>query len=487
MAGPRLVVVAPLAGAVCLAAGHGQLTTVPQRDDRRCTIDAPTVAVSGSGSHVAFVSYAQLVPADTSAAPDVYVFDRASGRVTLESGGAAGVDAFGSLHPGISDDGRFVVYQTAMTTRASPGSAVVLRDREKDVTTVLATGPPSGWDGAPVISADGRIVAFVSAATNLVPGTDANGSAVDVYIVDVATRELERVSVDANGRQPAVGASFAPAISADGRRVAFASSAVLDRQQTTGLPFLERPRLPQVYLRDRVDRTTRLVSAAPDGRAADGQAWKPSIDAAGRHVAFVSTSITLTADDRARGADVFVADLATGAVAVVSRSARGGPGNAPSASPALSADGRFVAFQSEASDLLCAATCPAAQEDINLLPDVFLFDRQARTMTRASGTASAGWLEASVGPALDRSGAIVAFSSRHPIGAADTKNDFDLFILSRNAQGAVEQLGAPLRRRDGSNGRPRARALALADAVRAWGPGGHERAALSRCRSANCR
>jgi len=252
-------------------------------------------------------------------------------------------------------------------------------------------------------------------------------------VLNVATRAVERASVDRAGVQSAAGASFAPAISGDGRYIAFTSTAPLAGSiSTVREPILAPPRFSQIYVCDRAQMTTRLVSGTPAGMPADGPAWRGAIDAAGRYVAFVSTAANLTRDDRGRGADVFVADLATGTITLISRSARGGAGNGPSASPVLSADGRLVAFQSEASDLLCARGCTASAEDINLLWDVFLFDRRVGAMTRVSGGEAGGWLEATVGPAINATGEVIAFSSRHPIDAADTKNDFDLFIRAHS-------------------------------------------------------
>ena len=132
--------------------------------------------------------------------------------------------------------------------------------------------------------------------------------------------------------------------------------------------------------------------------------------------------------DRNRSSDVFIVDTRTGAIELVSRSAGGGSANGASVHPALSGDGRFVAFQSTASDLICKDRCGGADEDINLLWDVFLFDRNAAVMTRISADAAGSWMEASAGPALDAAATVIAFSSRHAIGPADTKNDFDLFI-----------------------------------------------------------
>jgi TolB protein len=133
---------------------------------------------------------------------------------------------------------------------------------------------------------------------------------------------------------------------------------------------------------------------------------------------------------------VFVTDWQLNSMELVSLSTRRRSGNDASSNPAISADGRFVAFQSEASNLPCTArgACARAMEDINLLPDVFLFDRQTRTLTRISGDQAGPWMEASVGPALDAAARVIAFSSRHPIDDADRHNDFDLFISQRRQE-----------------------------------------------------
>jgi Tol biopolymer transport system component len=145
-------------------------------------------------------------------------------------------------------------------------------------------------------------------------------------------------------------------------------------------------------------------------------------------VAFVSEDSTLVAGDRNRTADVLLYDTVEGTMILVSRSAAGGSANGASRSPAISADGRFVTFQSEASDLVCASRCASADEDINLLPDIFLFDRTTGVMKRISAGPAGGWMEDSVAPAISAAGDVIAFSSRRPIDRSDIDNDFDLFI-----------------------------------------------------------
>jgi len=412
------------------------LLTIPQGDTLRSWSDEPSAAVSADGQSVAFASYAMLTAGDLDNRGDIYVLDRASGRVTLESvtggGQRAGSDC---VRPSISGDGRFLVFDCAvMKDGMPPAIAIVLRDRRNDVNTVIAGGDPLGgadaWTADAAISENGRVVVFESMATNLVEGPDENDVARDIYSFDVATRVLRRVSVDSAGRQSASGSSFAPSVSADGRYVAFTSTANLDG--ATGSPAASLPgsrqRFSQVYVRDTHLNVTRRVSVCPGGAAPNGRSWHPVISADGRYVAFVSEAANLVQGDRNRSPDVFLYDTSSGSTVLVSRSVRGGSANGASALPAISADGSVVAFHSDASDFVCARQCPAAVEDINLLPDVFLFDRAAATVTRISADGTGGWMAPSVAPALDARGRVVTFTSRHPIDAGDDRNDFDLFV-----------------------------------------------------------
>jgi Tol biopolymer transport system component len=395
-----------IAGALALL-----FVAIAQRDPQRNFLDPPSVAISADARYVAFTSYERLAPADTNDCRDVYVLDRTNGQVTLESltpdGRATAAD---SEHPSISGNGRFLVYQT--------GGDVVLRDRQEGLTTILAAG------FEPSISADGRSVVF-----------SAHG---EIDRIELPALGVRRIGIDAGGPQASSGASVSPSVSADGRYVAFASTANLDSAAVGKRPDVSiggRHRgFSQIYVTDTVRGVTTRLGKAAGGRPADGDNWSPVISANGEVVAFVSSATNLVGDDRNRSSDVFLADLHSGSIELVSRSSKHGSGNGASRSPALSWDGRFVVFQSEASDLVCSARCGAADEDINLLWDVFLLDRQTGKMTRVSEDKTGGWMEGSGGPAIDAAGEVVAFSSRHPIDAADTKNDFDLFIaLARPA------------------------------------------------------
>jgi Tol biopolymer transport system component len=409
---------------IWLAADRNAVVTVPQADALRSARAARTADVSADGRFVAFESWAALVPADTDRQPDVYVLDRASGRITLESVDPGDGQA---AYPRLSGDGRLLVFE-ARSGAALPRVDIIVRDRltllSRSLTETVASEGMLAWSRHPAISGRGQVAAFSSAATTLVPGTDANGRREDIYLVDLASGGIRRVSVTSANEQPSTGDSISPSLSPDGRWLAFASTAPLDPAADAGAA-----RVRNIFLRDLVGGTTRLVSRPRRDARANGDSSHPSVSDDARFVTFASDASNLVAEaDRNRGTDVFVFDREKEEVTRVSRGVAGVSPNGASTHPVISADGRFVVFQSEASNLVCGDACPARDQDINLLWDVFLFDRAAGTTRRLSEDELGGWMEWSGGPALDASGQVVAFSSRHATGADDGRSDLDLFI-----------------------------------------------------------
>ncbi|MEO8327465.1 MAG: FG-GAP-like repeat-containing protein, partial [Nitrospirota bacterium] len=189
----------------------------------------------------------------------------------------------------------------------------------------------------PVLSADGRYVAFESLAGNLVAG-DANGT-LDIFVYDRQTGNTSRVSVALQGGDPD-GASYQSSLSADGRYVAFnswASNLVAGDGNETG----------DIFVYDRQTGTTTRVSVGLEGGDPDSYSFKPALNADGRFVAFVSAATNLVAGDRMHYfSDVFVYDQKTQVTSLVSVDLPGRNPNDPSLDPTLSADGRFVAFSS---------------------------------------------------------------------------------------------------------------------------------------------
>ena len=421
--------------AICLAAIAGPpsdddstvFLTAAQANVRALPVDAPAVAVNANdGRYIAFTSYARLASADTNVYSDIYVLDRTTRAVTLETSQPAGLSDLDYAFPHLSGDGRLLVYE-ASANSGSAGRIIVLRDRWTGVARTIE--PPS----EPInnscrhgtISADGRTVVFTSAATNAANGPDANGTAEDVYRFDVPSAAVSRVSVATDGRQPPDGSSFAPTVSADGRYIAFSSTAPLDGVVATTPPG-SRP-MVNVYMRDLTLSVTTRVSMRPDGALPNGSSYDAAISGDGRWVAFVSDASDLVRDDRNRAPDVFLFDAKSRTTELVSRSEAGGSANGASTHPAMSTAGTVMAFQSDASDLTCTRRCAPAARDINLVADVYTFDRRTRLVRRIS-TGRASWAEPSIGPALDGIGAVVAFSSRHPRDSSDEEDDFDLFV-----------------------------------------------------------
>ena len=273
------------------------------------------------------------------------------------------------------------------------------------------------------------MIAFSSAATTLGQGPDVNGAAEDIYQVHLPALTITRVSVLASGAQLPRGDSILPSLSADGRWLAFASTAALGHDAEADGPGNEKRTRPlrQVFLRDAVGGKLTRVSRAGASQP-NGDSSLPAISADGRFVAFVSEASNLSPDDGNRTADIFLFDRELETIRLVSRSADGSSANGESTGPAITGNGRFVAFQSNASNLVCARNCSEHGEDINLLWDAFVADMTTGSIIRVSEDELGGWMEPSAGPALDGAGLVVAFSSRHAVDANDRADDFDLFV-----------------------------------------------------------
>jgi Tol biopolymer transport system component len=281
--------------------------------------------ISREGRYVAYTSKAALTAGDTNNASDVYVFDRMTNtreRISVPTGG----------------------------------------------------GLANGASERPSISADGRYVAFASAATNLV-ANDTNGT-VDVFVRDRVAGTTKRVSVSSTGAQVS-GTSRDPDISADGSVIAFASNAFeLVPNDANGYS--------DIFIRDMAAETTTRVSVRVDGGEADQASVLPALSDDGNVVAFVSLATNLVPNDTNAKSDVFVHVRSTNTTERVNVSSTGVEATAPTTTrPAISADGRFVAFPSGSPNLAPGTTSSGA---------VFVRDRQALTTVVGSSYASGVWL-----------------------------------------------------------------------------------------------
>ncbi|WP_405730875.1 hypothetical protein OG885_14125 [Streptomyces sp. NBC_00028] len=269
-----------------------------------------------------------------------------------------------------------------------------------------------GPSGRPVLSADGRYVAFVSTATDLVPG-DTNGVA-DAFVHDLRTGRTQRV---------AEGPATDVALSGDGRRVVVATAAALTRDDDNGLD--------DIYLVDRrTHRTERVSHGYPDVPPRYLLNYSPAISANGRVVAYTTSAPDAAPADTNGRDDVIVHDLRTGEDELVQYRTDGTLGEADSLGAALSADGRYVAFES--ADQLDPA------HDYTHARNVYVRDRVERTTEQISRPTKYVYKESSFDSSLSADARVFAFASNvRSLVPDDTNKVSDVFAFDRASQTTV--------------------------------------------------
>ena len=355
--------------------------------------------------------------------------DGVTQRVSVSSTGKQGnLASFGGVTgQSMTPDGRYVVFTSDASNLVpkdlNAATDVFLHDRKSGSTRRVSLGANATeanlGSGGGALTADGRLIAFSSDASNLVGG-DTNGTT-DIFVRNRISGTTRRVNLTSAGRQ-ANGRSFGSAISANGRYVAFASVA-------TNLVPGDTNGSQDIFVRDLEALTTRRVSIRTGGGQANTDSFGPAISANGRFVTFSSEATNLVPGDGNATSDVFVHDLVTSVTERVSVGAGGieaEPGSFSFGSE-LSADGRYVSFQSGARNLVAG--------DTNGATDVFVRDRQRDVTTRVVLAPSGGPTDpGSVGATLSPTGRFVAVSS---LGS------FEAFIVDRRS-GRARLLSVPL-------------------------------------------
>jgi len=426
--------------------------------------DCSEFDLSADGRWVVFTTFADNLVAggaDANHAVDVFLFDRLAGTVSRLTPGDAP-----SGSPAFSADGNWITFASqasnlARGARDLNGSQdVFLYGRPTGRTRLVSrqgipSVTPSGASVAAGVSADGRFSVFLSSAPNLAPGQLDTNQKADVFLYDHVLRQITLVSRSAASPQvPGNGQAYAARISADGRYVAYTSSAT-DLVAGQADANAAQADSADLFLFDRVAGTTTLVSHAAGSAITTGDRPSrgvPFLSADGTWVGFTSaaTDLVLGQADGDSGDDAFLYNRVSGETALLSH-ADGSPvrtANRAATLAGLSADGQVALLVSEATDLI-ASSGPA---DTNFSPDVFVLDRGAGVTTlvsrRASVPATAAGGER---PQLSADGRFVAFFSTGgdlvPGQVNDPAGDPDLYLLDR-LSGAVTLVshaaGSPL-------------------------------------------
>ncbi|HEX2907068.1 MAG TPA: hypothetical protein VHO69_09430 [Phototrophicaceae bacterium] len=385
---------------------------------------------------MAFQSRASNLTADTTNTEDIFVYDRELGETTLISTTSEGIQAQGnSSYAAISADGRLVAFKSFASNLVpddtNDEADIFVHNRQTGRTlriSVASDGTQANnMSRDPAISADGQLIVFQSFASNLVP--DDTNDELDVFVYDLKTEVISRVSVASDGSQ-ANATSSHPKLSADGRFVVFDSYA-------SNLAAGDNDAHADIFVHNRITGETTRVSIASDGTEVYGYSANPGISADGRFVVFESSASGLVPDDNnvvcyyisTRPAppfncpDIFIHDRVTGETNRVSIASNGVEANGLSRNASISADGRLIAFESKASNLVSG--------DTNDRFDIFIHDRQTGRTVRVSLSSDGNQGNGdSFSPVLSADGQWIAFESHADnLVPHDTNEVSDIFIV----------------------------------------------------------
>ena len=373
-------------------------------------------SISVQGQWVVFDSAASNLPGPNNGVTEVYERNLLTRQTILVSENTAGAPANGNSFGGsVAANGRFIAFASLATNLGTHNQRenVFVRDMQTGETVLISRR--SGIFGAeanrnsfgPTMSTDGRFVSFSSDATNL----GATNHTTNVYVRGLRSGRTALVSRQSGiGGEQADGRSFEASISPHGRYVVFVSDA------DNLVPGAPSPGIDEIYVRDRVTHTTTLLSRAdgPSGAPANSPSGEPTVSLDGHRVVFSSTATNLVATPVAGSAvrEVYLRDLNSDETTLVSRgeAPNGAPANADSGEPVITADGRYVAFASEATNLQPMAV-PATAAPVREVYERNLMTGALALVSRANGPGGSPANADSAAPAISPAGHYVAFSS----------------------------------------------------------------------------
>ncbi|MEM8677474.1 MAG: hypothetical protein AAGF83_26985, partial [Cyanobacteria bacterium P01_G01_bin.67] len=334
-------------------------------------------------------------------------------RISVASDGTQANGQSGSS--AISDDGKFILLEsnaTNLVPKDTNGQTdIFIYDRDSKaielISVALDDSPANGSSSVGSISGNQRYVTFSSAASNLV-ANDKNNQR-DIFIHDRLNQTTNLVSVASDGTQ-ANDLSFSSMVSDSGRYVVFESAA-------NNLVPGDTNNINDIFVRDRINKTTTRINLAPNGTQADGSVHLNDISDDAQYIVFSSTASNLggnsTIDDHN---DIFVYDLTANSIQQISTASNGGSANSDSFFGSISGNGRYIAYQSSASNIV--------SNDTNNASDIFVYDLIESTTERVSLTDSDAQANgASRNASISDDGNIVAFlSDADNLVSDDTNN-----------------------------------------------------------------
>ncbi len=427
----RPLTLAPLSFLLALTSGSVLVGTSRAQSTERVSLANPAEELNGNSSYASVSENGRWIAFDTRATNlvpgadssyDVYLRDRESGTTTLVSAaaGTTDVEANGtSQFPRISRNGRYVTFfsgSTNLTALTSNVSRIVRKDlvtgEVADVS--LRQNGTVAWTNADFgVSSSGRFVAYSSFVADILPG-DTNGKA-DVFVHDIQTGSIERASLGPDGTQPNADCTH-PSITRDGRWVVFRSSA------TNLLPGVGGT---QIYAKDLETGVLQLVSATLSGQPAGSPSSSPVIASLGRYVAFESASWDMYAWSAPPSVRmIYVRDLVEGVTWPASASA-GQPADNYSHRPSISADGRFTAFE-----------CSFGNAHDQVFVHDRLSGSLTAVSSSTAGAAANGWATRAALSEDGRFVAYDSFATN--LVAGDTNGFSDVFLTDRSAGDAFD-------------------------------------------------
>ncbi|WP_255570532.1 S-layer homology domain-containing protein [Cohnella sp. CFH 77786] len=405
--------------------------------------DLSKLKLSEDGQYLGFIRY-EIFREPAAVKPSINVFDRVTG-VTDSVYGFGQYDQ--PLQFDLSGDARYVAFSMAQGYNLpQPTTNVFLFDRETRNLTAITANSPGAYDPM-----DGSNTVSISANGQYVVFDSAADGIVpedhdgirDVFLYDRGNGSMARISSRDGMEDPDRGDSKAPSISADGKYVVFQTQAKLADDDTYGIEDI------YVYNREGGNSPLQRISVGSNGLEANGPSGLPTISADGRFIAFESEADNLAADDVNGRKDIFVYDRNTNSTKLVSVGPGGTSFNRDSEKPEISDDGLFVGFQLAYEWVPDTDNDPDNDEENDLPQEAYVANVAAHTTERVTvPNAPYRLLYPSQKPVVGRGGALVAFFSQHVLEVNDETYELPGIFLATSGAAPVWPEGSELQPSD---------------------------------------